>query len=502
MKVRPRYLRRGAWLALAAALPACGALLGIEEGIPEDASVEGGPPAGDGGRDGTALGDGRSDGRARQDGSDVAQTSQEAGIDGGIGPGDAGMHMSFDAGVPRMVDGGPAFIYVSTAGSATLPCGTISAPCGTVALGLTVAQKEVGDAGTALILVAQGVYGESINLVPGVSIQGGFSNDFKASLPGSEDSGTVITGTSSKTVVGTNLAHPVNLINLTVLSGATANPGESLYGVFLANNREGGAPVYLENIFVIAGPGGMGQPGNAGDAGPLGPGSCSTGGDASTGSVGSAPGVTADVAPSGFSAPGGGQGGRGGNGRTGGAGAEACGYGFAGCAFNHGFCGPTNFGSMMCEAAGAGGCGGGGGYGGAGGGGGGSSIGVFVWNLPLTIKGGLLAASAGGAGGGGGSGGVGGQGAAGAKGGTGTITSGCANNSGNCDDTSTTLTSEAGAPGGQGGLGGTGAQGAGGSSYGIYWGGAAPIFLNVTEAFGPPGAGSITGVGAKTGSLP
>ena len=502
MKVRRAHLRRGAWLALAAGLPACGALLGIEAGIPEDAGVDGGGPAADSGLDGSLASDARQEGRARGDGSDGTVRFQDAATDGGLGPGDAGMYLSFDAGVPMMVDGGPAFIYVSTAGSQMTPCGTLANPCATLALGLSVAQEKTGDGGVALILVAEGVYGESIDLLPGVSIQGGFSSDFKVSLPGSEDSGTVITGTGSKTVVGTNLAHPVSLINLTVLSGATANPGESLYGVFLANNREGGAPVSLENIFVIAGPGGVGERGTAGDGGPPGQASCPAGGDASTGTVGSTPGVTANVVLSGFSAPGGGQGGRGGSGRNGAAGGPACGYGLPGCGFNHGFCTGTGHPTMTCEMGGAGGCGGGGGYGGTGGGGGGSSIGVFVWNLPLTIKGGLLAASAGGPGGAGGSGGAGGPGVGGGKGGSGSITSSCANNSGNCNDVSTTLTGEAGAPGGQGGTGGTGAQGAGGSSYGIYWAGLAPVFLNVTEAFGPAGAGSIPGVGAKTGSLP
>ncbi len=424
-----------------------------------------------------------------------------------------------------------AAIHVASSGSDLNP-GTAAAPVKTIAQGIALAAGP-GEP----VHIAQGVYNETIQLVGGVDLIGGFSVDGGVWTRNPVLHPTILWG--GKTAVLGDADNDILLDGLVIRSTA-GDFGNSSIAVFLKSCQDvflvgcrlepgNGGPGTSGNSGVSGGTGGNGQPGQPGceNATPF----CDTcarpiggaggvngwgtgggkGGNAgqsdSTGSAGTpgggsgagagGPGVPSafqgDLSPylglagsPGFAGPDG----------SGGASSglvNASGYiaasGQSGSAGTHGSGGGGGGGGgggiLACDSYGSSGGGGGAGgergRGGFPGGGGGGSFGVVLFACDqVTIQDCALVTGTGGAGGAGGFGGTGGAGgsagAAGAYGG-----------SNEQDDASN------GAPGGRGGRGGDGGHGGGGGggpTIGIWNEGAGAVFVGGnTYTLGTPGAG-------------
>jgi hypothetical protein len=464
VRVPAAHSRMCGWLAaslLLAWLPACGALLGVEEGTLEDAGTEGG---------------------TRTDGAKGPHDAGDAG-DARKNAKDAQIPLS-DAGAPPRGDGGPVTVYVSVEGSPSMPCGSKTEPCLTVHDGVATAKTVMSPGGIATVWVAQGAYTESVTLVSGVSIQGGYAADWTLADGGPP---TTIIGVEGATLTAKDLTSPVKLSSLTLESTPSPGLGKSVYGIFATSSNDAGAPLTLENVVIELGPAGDGTPGLAGATGAAAPEMCSSG-NPFMGGVGPDAPDNGTFSASGFTPA------RGSSGLPGGTGpcVNGCVTVLA--------CDPTSE-PAVCATGGVGGCGGGGGAGGTGGGGGGSSVALFVWNVPVTVQGGALGAGNGGNGAMGGPGGTGAPGGAAPAPPTVECIASCAYQPG-CVNTKESAAGAAGSVGGQGGSGGHGGGGAGGSSYSVYSGGAySPSFSGTTYSQGNAGGGTPSGTVAQQGEF-
>jgi hypothetical protein len=294
-------------------------------------------------------------------------------------------------------------VYVSTHGSSDTSCGTRNSPCNSVSVGLLHAKVQMA----STVVVAQGLYEETVVLIPSVTIQGGWDDNFNWICDPESVQIRSPGGTQTTTILASSIGS-ATLENLTVSSSDEAPPdmGLSVYGIVV----EGNTTLILKNVGVIAGNAGSGVPGKMGGSGaPGGKGGCEPGGNTpikgTQGGAGSA-GQQGVAGASGYTPSVGGTGGTGGLGSN--------------------------------DSSGA--CGGQGGQGGLGGGGGGSSVAVYLsGEAVVQVTGGLLQSGQGGIGGAGGQGGAGGPGGS--------------------------------AKAGSGGPGGTGGGGGGGNSFLIFFGG-------------------------------
>jgi hypothetical protein len=418
---------------------------------------------------------------------------------------------------------------------------------------LSIAIGRAGSlGGGADIYVVNGTYEETVSLITGTSIYGGYQSGTwlrdRVTYP------TMVRGNSSGVaVVGSGISD-VTLDGLDIRTPLEYNAtGQSLYGVLLSQSHD----VTISNDVIFAGEGGPGSGGQFGTAGnpgqPAGLGGDATCGAAPVRGVGGAGGLGAmpnGSAPGGFDGGSGsygvyggqvlGQGQRGtgpsrGNGgidgqagfpgNPGGVGGDGLagadgsagaslgtlavgGYvpvdgtnGTSGAAGSGG--GGGGGGGVSSTGFGAGGGGGGGGGGGArgefglGGKGGGGSFGIVTLaSTSISVANTSIVTSKGGAGGSGGRGGNGGAGSPGGFGGNG------------CDGAGR------GGDGGRGGFGGRGGHGGGGTggpSIGIFMDAASAVTVGsgVTYQIGAAGAGGFSegatganGVSANTKQLP
>ncbi len=399
---------------------------------------------------------------------------------------------------PALASANATFVSATLSSGAT-GCGAITAPCPTIAAGLAAASAN----GAPLVYVDEGTYTENVTLPSGIVLRGGWQDlgtGWAQSCAADPSSLAVIVAPATSNVTITANGVTAGLDTLTVKSKATANAGESLYGVFAY-----GANLSLTAVDIVVAAGGNGAPGGTGTApsnGPTPP--CAAGGGASPGSGSSgAPGVAA-YSGTGYTPGTGATGAPGAAGEDGTGAATTC--ELSGAGPTHCTNGPCDSGAeCVCNTVGASGCGGPGGGPGTGGGGGGASIGIFAWGSDVQVEGGSLSA------GNGGNGGEAGTGTAGASswpssaGGTGSsasyqgdcVAGGTAPHL-TCDCTPETI--PAGGPGGngaRGAQGGNGGCGSGGDSYGYYAGSAATVTGTFpTATFGSAGTSPCTGGGA------
>ncbi len=406
------------------------------------------------------------------------------------------------------------------------------------------------------IYVAAGTYNESVTLVEGISIFGGYSPDGKWARNLAQYKTTISwsAGTNSvRAVIAEGIdAGRTALDGVEVLSGTNANPSGSSYAIWVKDST---SALEIVNVNAVGGNGGGGSGGGPG--GPGGDGGVGTAGDASSQNNGGITGTCTDCGcndegsyggPGGGGASnacgsgnnsGGGKGGKGGcasggssakgdnspggaaggpastgggnagsPGGPGGAGSDGGGGNAAGNVSGSGFWSGVDGGN---GGQGSNGVGGGGGSGG-----GGSDNGTFDCT------------SWGGGGGGGGSGGCGGSGANGGKSGGGSFgvflfnaspklvrsafghkSGGNGGNGGQggaggfgkdgggggdgCFDAGN---GGKGGKGGDGGRGGHGGGGAGGAAYGLYAAGNSdPACESLT--FSPAGSGGTGGIGGQ-----
>jgi hypothetical protein len=442
---------------------------------------------------------------------------------------------SFDAGVcgVTMVDlVHGIFVAPPPGGVDSAGCGTSpSSPCASIGQGLMTATIKTDAGAGNIVYVAGGPTGgspaapyvEKVTLPGGVTVQGGWhwagggSSEWTFDCSASPESVVTVQAPSADnmTVIANSNNGMSTLSTLTVLSKATANPGESLYAIFATGAN---TQLTLTDVVVTMQQGGTGPTGtNANSAAPAAPASssCSSGdGNSMTtsGSVGTA-GAGASVSSTGFATHTGGMGSNGTPGDNGTAGQAAMPQSYPACVKAPPAC---TSGQAMCTGApGVNGCGGGAGLAGTGGGGGGSSVAVFAFDAMVTITAGVLQAGNGGTGGPGGTGSAGAMGSQGAVGQfTNCAQSTCASSS-LCMVTGMTTAAAGGTSGGTGGQGSNGGQGgggAGGDSYSILTGGMATTRLTLSPsappllASGQPGASGMpngpTGMGPASPGAP
>src|SRR5690606_31397689 len=131
-------------------------------------------------------------------------------------------------------------IFVSTSGRDSNP-GTMGMPKASVAAGLAAAAN---DSTKKWVLVGTGVYHESIDLVNGIHVVGGYSFDWKRE---NRQRSTMRGG--NPTVSGQGMEQPTMLANLFVEPTELVQDGESVVTVHLVNSPG----VTLRNLKITGG---------------------------------------------------------------------------------------------------------------------------------------------------------------------------------------------------------------------------------------------------------
>ena len=517
---------------------------GPESGVVDATSLDAPAPEGAaGGDDANGIGDGRGEvdsGRdaAASDGGDAGDSSAAADADDGAadgagpieggstdastegGTGDAGEAGEADGALDGSTvpdsghaDAGPSIprcpqstsdstgIYVAPTGADATGCGASrGSPCLTIAGAIASTSYY---SGRNIVFVGAGTYVEKVTPPSGVTIMGGWQvNGSTWSFDcGAHPEGDVIVrapASSNTTVLVDGTSGAVTLSTLTIQSKATANAGESLYGIFA---RGATTALTLTNVVVSMSAGGNGQTPTAAANGGGAPSSCSAGDGANATTPGTmGTGATIGTFSSaGFTPAVGALGTSGSAGDNGTAAPAASPVSYASCTGT-----ACTSSTLSCVGQpGTNGCGGGGGAGGTGGGGGGSSIALFAFDATITIIGGAYTAGYGGNGAMGGAGGAGASGGGGAAGTAATCTSSaCVSILCFANIPNNNISAPAGAAGGAGGTGSAGGQGgggAGGDSYAVITGGAAAAALQLSDspalAAGAPGTSLGNGSG-------
>jgi hypothetical protein len=397
------------------------------------------------------------------------------------------------------IDSAGVFVLASsTAGS---NCGDRVIPCSTIGQGITVAKAL----GRTTVYVGAGTYSESISLVPGITVEGGWSALGATWTPictNTADAVVVQSPSSNITVAAKDLGGQAQLVSLTVKSKATASASESLYGVFATGAT---TKLTLNDVKINVAGAGAGRDGKSGLSGSNG--SSAGCADVGTGASGAAMGTPGSNGnPTGFGVDGysPGDGVAGTNGQDGSNGPA----GTAGtCVRSCGTC-PSPSSSVCASAADScgtdsvPGCAGHAGLGGEAGTGGGSSVALYVWGATVKVVGGSLRAGNGGNGGIAGRGGRGGIGQPGKDGKDAAVCYRCSITSRQTGSPSTTVYQcgnvaigsgiggvANGVGGGNGTDGGDGGSGAGGSSFAVYGGGQPTLDVSATTVVLPGQAG-------------
>lgn len=423
-------------------------------------------------------------------------------------PDEAGLDTDCDG-----IDGSKDWaIFVSPMGD-DANLGTMESPVKTVTKALALASTNNKHG----VYLSAGTYPESVKLVDGIGIYGGY--DAASRWQRLMSNKSIISG-GVTAITATGLTKQTEVQQVTIRSangaaGSAANiAGQSSYGVFAVNNT--GLLVLRSNTIVAGdgGAGGLGATGatavtgvnngngtdgqggvsggsNGGGGGAQGNSACGrAGGAGGSGSQGNSGGGGAEGTNNpgsgggggskssicGSNASGGGRGGNGANGTNGGIGPAAASFGTATAAGYNPASGGSGTGGSAAAAGGGGGAGGGGvstlvcksdtggggggggaggcpGGGGVGGGGGGGSIGVYAFGSKVLIANCAITTGKGGDGGNGGAGTAGSVGGTGGKGGGGADDAAGGGDGGN---------------GGKGGDAGAGAGGTGGPSFGMW----------------------------------
>jgi hypothetical protein len=426
-------------------------------------------------------------------GSD-ASTTPDAPVDGPV--------VDAAACAARAVDAARGVFVALTGGSdASGDCGDQATPCRTIALGIAQAKKLL----RPNVYVASGAYVESVQLIPGVTIEGGWSaatwapdcsaDATRIQTPADVDA----TSAARAAVEARDLGGKAVLRSLTILGkdAASVKPNESVYGVFATGAT---TQLELDDVVVRATSAASGASGTAGTAGAS-PAATCTDGDGLDGPAGDAAGAVAGQFTKDGYVPG--DGSTGAEGTAGHAGTKAPDTGMMSCTvcIMNPTCSPLSS-SISRPFYGTNGCGGGNGTGGGGGRGGGSSFGVYAWDATVSARNGLVQA---GAAGNGGSGAGGGPGVAGSAGTANTELCGNACPSttvpADCKPTGIVPTTQKGGDGGKGGSGGRGAGGSGGYSYAVFAKGAAPTIVGTALDHGAAGVGADGAPSGVAGDL-
>jgi hypothetical protein len=448
--------------------------------------------------------------RAAASGQAGDGSGQETGVEtagaGGAGP------ESCEA---RSASDRDAVFVDQISGSDSADCGAIAQPCATVQQGIVRAAGIKPN-----VYVAAGTYVESVELIRGIRVEGAWEiveGSWRPLCGAGADTAVTVQAPpdQDKTVVASDLEGSATLAQLAVLSKATADWGESLYGVFAVGES---TKLTLDHVEVAVAAAGDGQqpptPVDRLDGSPDG---CSPGnGTNGPAQTGHGSGASRGTFTEDGYHPGNGLDGPAGNPGQNGAAPDRGGECYTECgqcpSASSSTCAAL---SNACGTDGKAGCAGGAGAGGGGGRGGGSSIALYVWDASVEVIGGSLEAGDAGHGSEGGDPGAGGLGVPGVPGVDATCNGGCSISSRlegcytvfSCATAGTGIGrgGPRGGTGGDGSSGGRGGGGAGGFSYAVYASGDASLRLTDIDSddlrYGAAGV-SLGGNGApgKSGS--
>jgi hypothetical protein len=138
--------------------------------------------------------------------------------------------------------------------------GTPDEPKATIAAAIAAA---VADANKDQVYISSGTYSETVTLVAGISLYGGYdaASDWDRSF-----SNTATIDGDTTAVIGASISQPTVLDLLTIESADNTEPGGNSTGIYLSESTF----VTLRNLTVTAGAGGAGIAGTAGAAGAVG----------------------------------------------------------------------------------------------------------------------------------------------------------------------------------------------------------------------------------------
>nr|MDO8087046.1 hypothetical protein [Candidatus Sigynarchaeum springense] len=132
-------------------------------------------------------------------------------------------------------------------------------PCRTISYGIARAAAT----GKTRVIVAQGIYNESIDLVDGISVLGGYSQDFE--LLNVNELRAEVRATGQRWGLrGIGIVHPTRVEGLVIHGPMVAEQGASSYGIYL---NDCNASLIISNCTVLGGCGGPGAMGVTGSDG-------------------------------------------------------------------------------------------------------------------------------------------------------------------------------------------------------------------------------------------
>ncbi|HMI93724.1 MAG TPA: hypothetical protein VK509_20260, partial [Polyangiales bacterium] len=195
--------------------------------------------------DSGATGDGGSVADGAMDGGDAGQAEPDAGPEPGC--------------LPTPAD--PALgIFVSPAGSAVANCGSAASPCSTIAQGMDRARATT----RALVYIDAGTYGETVVLLAGLTLRGGWDNiagEWTRKCTADRAASAVIASPTEIGVIA-EFAGEAALDTLTIRTKPLSSASESIYAVFARGST---TRLVLNEVTAVAAGAGDGALGTTGD---------------------------------------------------------------------------------------------------------------------------------------------------------------------------------------------------------------------------------------------
>jgi len=178
----------------------------------------------------------------------------------------AGYSASQDGGDEGGADAGPdpgptgPAIYVSTAGSDLAPGTSPSDAVQTIDAGIALASACVG--APCVVKIAEGRYQESVKLVDGVSLYGGYTVDFSV-RDVTEHTAVVASSSEQPSVVATGLVAATTVDGITIEGPDLTLAGGGTPSIALSVASSGDA-LLISNALIVGNTGAQGVPGDAG----------------------------------------------------------------------------------------------------------------------------------------------------------------------------------------------------------------------------------------------
>nr|MDO8113000.1 hypothetical protein [Candidatus Sigynarchaeota archaeon] len=145
-------------------------------------------------------------------------------------------------------------MFVAVNGSDVTGNGSQGNPYQSITQGITQANLM----GKSKVIVGEGTYNESIDLVNGISVLGGYTEDF--TMYNAEALRAVVRGSSQRwTIRGTSITSSTRLEGLIVYGPRVAIAGQNSYGIYL---NDCDASLSISNCTVLGGGGGSGAYGS------------------------------------------------------------------------------------------------------------------------------------------------------------------------------------------------------------------------------------------------